>query len=200
MDRTCGAAPARRWKEDNLQMDRAGGTAATKCEGGRNGRSGQTEMAGHKGAADSVKRRMAFGEGPCRWPGCNADNGGGPQRPKMRLQVEVKQQNFEEHCRWCSDDSCRWSSRVHLVELQVVWERDFSGAADGAEMISAILICAAACGSGSSSTGHCGGAVRQLQVAQKVNTVRLQVVQISVELRGGESSDLATKMICAAAW
>ena len=61
------------------------------------------------------------------------------------------------------------------MELQVVWERDFSGAADGAEMISAILICAAACGSGSSSTGHCGGAVRQLQVAQQVNPVGLQV-------------------------
>jgi hypothetical protein len=80
-----------------------------------------------------------------------------------------------EHCRWCSGDSCRWCSRLHLVELQVVWQRDFSGAADGAAMISAILICAAACGSGSSSTGHCGGAVRQLQVAQQVNPVGLQV-------------------------
>jgi hypothetical protein len=49
-----------------------------------------------------------------------------------------------EHCRWCSGDSCRWCSRLHLVELQVVWQRDFSGAADGAAMISGISICAAA--------------------------------------------------------
>ena len=35
-----------------------------------------------------------------------------------------------DHCRWCSGDSCRWRSRVHSVELQVVQQRDFSGAAD----------------------------------------------------------------------
>ena len=50
----------------------------------------------------------------------------------------------QEHCRWCSGDSCRWCSRLYSVELQVVQQRDFSGAADGAAIFSAILMCAAA--------------------------------------------------------
>ena len=82
-----------------------------------------------------------------------------------------------EHCRWCSGDSCRWCSRIHLVELQVVQQRDFSGAADGAAMFSAILIFAAACGTGSSSTEHCkwcsGDSCRW---CSRIHLVELQVV------------------------
>ena len=70
------------------------------------------------------------------------------QQMRMTAELEVAAcgsgSSSTEHCRWCSGDSCRWCSRLYSVELQVVQQRDFSGAADGAAIFSAILMCAAA--------------------------------------------------------
>ena len=64
----------------------------------------------------------------------------------VRLQVEARQQILKGAAGGAM-------MQPEWYRLQVVAVRDFSGAAGGAAMISAILICAAACGSGSSSTG-----------------------------------------------
>ena len=76
-----------------------------------------------------------------------------------------------EHCRWCSGDNCRWCSRIHSVELQVVQQRDFSGAADDSnDIFSGFDVCSCAC------TWQWQQQHRALQVVQ---WRQLQVVQQS---------------------
>jgi hypothetical protein len=82
------------------------------------------------------------------------------------------------------------------VKLQVVWQRDFSGAADGAAMFfrdfdmcsCVVTVAAAAQDTAEGAVGiAAGGAAGDLSEA--ASAVRI----FTGELRGGESSDLATK-------
>jgi hypothetical protein len=139
-----GEDVCRQWRRAATAKDAAAGGDGNRLLKGAEGGAARDDPEGYNGTG-------------CRW---------WQSEISMELQVEHKAilicaaacgsgSSSTELCRWCSGDSCRWCSRLHLVELQVVWQRDFSGAADGAAMISAILICAAACGSGSSGTEHC---------------------------------------------